>query len=337
MQMSKTFNIQHSTPNSQPVLIAGPTAAGKSEIALCLAGQLGGEIISVDSMQVYRGLDIGTAKPSPADRARVPHHLIDILDLTESFDAAQFARLAHRAVAEVQSRGRVPILCGGTGLYFKAFLDGLGDAPSADAKLRAELEAMPLEKLLEELREHDPAAYERIDRKNPRRVVRAVEVLRLTGRPFSEQKSRWGETTGEPGKFGMRRRVGALESGDMSPHSKVFCFTRSSDNLRKRIDARVDAMFARGLVDETRELLKHGLAENKTAMQAIGYRQVVEHLRGERALEETIELVKIRTRQFAKRQLTWFRAQKNLEWIELKPDESAEAVAASLRHRLDTA
>jgi tRNA dimethylallyltransferase len=128
-----------------PILIAGPTAVGKSEIAQRLAEQLGGEIISVDSMQVYRGLDIGTAKPSPAERARVPHHLIDICDLTESFDAAQFARLAHRAVAEIQSRGRVPILCGGTGLYFKAFLDGLGEAPSADAKLRAELEATPLE------------------------------------------------------------------------------------------------------------------------------------------------------------------------------------------------
>ncbi len=310
----------------QTILIAGPTAVGKSEIALRLARQLGGEIISADSMQVYRGLDIGTAKPSPAERARVPHHLIDICDLTDSFDAAQFARLAHRAVAEIQSRGRVPILCGGTGLYFKAFLDGLGEAPSANAKLRAELEAAPLKKLLEELRERDPAAYEKIDKKNPRRVIRAVEVLRLTGRPFSEQKSRWGETTGEPGKFGVRRRVGALESGDMSPHSKVFCFTRSSDDLHARINVRVDAMFARGLVDETRELLKHGLAQNKTAMQAIGYRQVVDYLRNEprklSGLEETIELVKVRTRQFAKRQLTWFRAQKNLEWIELKPDES---------------
>ena len=167
-----------------PIFIAGPTAVGKSEIALRLAEQLGGEIISADSMQVYRGLDIGTAKPSPADRARVPHHLIDICDLTESFDAAQFARLAHRAVAEIQSRGHVPVLCGGTGLYFKAFLEGLGEAPSADAKLRAELEAAPLENLLAELRERDPAAYEKIDKKNPRRVIRAVEVMRLTGKPF---------------------------------------------------------------------------------------------------------------------------------------------------------
>ena len=307
----------------QTILIAGPTAVGKSEIALRLAGQLGGEIISVDSMQVYRGLDIGTAKPSPADRARVPHHLIDISDLTKSFDAAQFARLAHRAVSEIQSRGHVPILCGGTGLYFRAFLDGLGEAPSADAKLRAELEATPLEKLLEELRERDPAAYEKIDRKNPRRVIRAVEVIRLTGQPFSEQRSRWGETPGEPG-VGSSRRDDRTARRAVPTKTNFYCFMRTPADLHARINARVDAMFARGLVDETRELLKRGLEQNKTAMQAIGYRQVVEHLRGECPLAETIELVKVRTRQFAKRQLTWFRAQKNLEWIELKPDESLE-------------
>jgi len=305
------------TSNSHlPIFIAGPTAVGKSEIALRLAGQLGGEIISVDSMQVYRGLDIGTAKPSSADRARVPHHLIDICDLTESFDAAQFARLAHRTVAEIQSRGHVPVLCGGTGLYFKAFLEGLGEAPSADSKLRAELEATPLEKLLEELRERDPAAYEKIDKKNPRRVIRTVEVIRLTGKPFSEQRADW-----------------VTHHVSRTTHHFYF-FTRSSDDLHARINARVDAMFARGVVDETRELLKCGLAENKTALQAIGYRQVVEHLRGERSLPETIERVKIRTRQFAKRQWTWFRAQKNLEWIKLKPDEPLEAVVENLIHQL---
>ena len=292
--------------NSRPVLIAGPTAVGKSEIALRLAGQLGGEIISADSMQVYRGLDLGTAKPSPADRARVPHHLIDICDLTESFDAAQFARLAHRAVAEIQSRGRVPIFCGGTGLYFRAFLEGLGEAPPADAKLRAELEAAPLEKLLVELRERDPAAYGKIDKKNPRRVIRAVEVIRLTGQPVSAQRAEWN----------------TQHATRNTQH--FYCFSRSPADLHVRINARVDAMFARGLVDETRELLKHGLAENKTAMQAIGYRQVVEHLRGERSLTETIELVKIRSRQFAKRQLTWFRAQPGTQWIELKPDDPPE-------------
>ena len=290
-----------------PILIAGPTAVGKSAIALALAERIGGEIISVDSMQVYRGLDIGTAKPSPADRARVPHHLIDIRDLTESFDAAQFCRQAHRAVAEIQSRDHVPILCGGTGFYFKAFLEGIDAMPSADAKLRAELEATPLEKLLGELQKCDPATYGKIDKKNPRRVIRAVEVIRLTGKPFSGVQS--------------------PKSKVQSPMPKFVCLTRQSEDLRLRIDARVDEMFAQGLVNETRELLGHGLEQNKTAMQAIGYRQVVEHLRGERSLAETIELVRTRTRQFAKRQLTWFRAQKNLEWIELKPDESLENLA----------
>jgi tRNA dimethylallyltransferase len=333
------------TPISHlPILIAGPTAVGKSAIALQLAEQLGGEIISADSMQVYRGLDIGTAKPSPADRARVPHHLVDICDLTESFDAAQFARLAHRAVTEIRSRSHVPILCGGTGLYFKAFLEGLGKAPSADAKLRAELEATPLEKLLAELRERDPVTFKKIDKQNPRRVIRAVEVIRLTGKPFSPQRARWGETPDGSENFGVRRHVGALEGGDVSPHStvgsrgrsphqiKFYCFTRRPADLHARINARVDAMFAQGLVDETRELLKRGLEQNKTAMQAIGYRQVAEHLRGERSLAETIELVKIRTRQFAKRQLTWFRAQKGLEWIELQPDQSADSIVANLLH-----
>jgi tRNA dimethylallyltransferase len=294
----------------RPVLLAGPTAVGKSEIALRLAEQIGGDIVSADSMQVYRGLDLGTAKPSPADRARVPHHLIDICDLTEPFDAAQFARLAHRAVAEIQSRDRVPVLCGGTGLYFKAFLEGLGQAPPADAKLRAELEATPLEKLLDELRGRDPAAYEKIDKQNPRRVIRAMEVIRLTGKPFSQQRADWN--TPHVSRF--------------TPH--FYCFTRSPADLHARINARVDAMFARGLVDETRELLKCGLAQNKTAMQAIGYRQVVDYLRGEprklSGLPETIELVKIRTRQFAKRQLTWFRRQLDPEWIELKPDDPPE-------------
>src|ERR1017187_2509106 len=169
--MERTFNIQHSTFNPQPVFLAGPTAVGKSAIALLLAEQLGGEIISADSMQVYRGLDLGTAKPSPAERARVPHHLIDICNLTENFDAAQFIRLAQKAITEIQARGHVPIFCGGTGLYFKAFLSGLGEAPGTNPDLRAELEAASFEALLHELRERDPAAYEKIDKQNPRRVI----------------------------------------------------------------------------------------------------------------------------------------------------------------------
>jgi tRNA dimethylallyltransferase len=296
-----------------PIFIAGPTAVGKSEIALLLAEQLGGEIISTDSMQVYRGLDIGTAKPSPAECARVPHHLIDICDLTENFDAAQFIRRAQQAVTEIQTRGHVPIFCGGTGLYFKAFLSGLGEAPATNPELRAELEAALFEALLTELRERDPVAYEKIDKQNPRRVIRAVEVIRLTGKKFSEQRAVWKAQGAVPIK------------------EKSFCFTRPSADLRARINARAGAMFERGLIEETRASLQHGLAENKTAMQAIGYRQVVEYLRDEHSLTETIELVKSRTRQFAKRQLTWFRRHGNMVWIELKLGESVEEILPRLK------
>ncbi|MGA3267609.1 MAG: tRNA (adenosine(37)-N6)-dimethylallyltransferase MiaA [Verrucomicrobiota bacterium] len=309
-----------------PVFIAGPTAVGKSGIAMFLAQQLGGEIISVDSMQVYRGLDIGTAKPSPADRARVPHHLIDICGLSESFDVAQFVRRAQAAVTDLQSRRRVPIFCGGTGLYFKAWLSGLGEAPSANPVLRAELEAMPFEALLRELHESDPRTYENIDKQNPRRVIRAVEVIRLTGKPFSAQRAEWQKEKSEPSH---RDDQTAQLAAPAKPN--VFCLTRPAADLVARINARVDQMFQRGLVDETRALLQSGLEQNKTAMQAIGYRQVVEHLHGERSLAETIELVKMRTRQFAKRQLTWFRRYGNCRWLELPPGESIEVSAQRIR------
>jgi tRNA dimethylallyltransferase len=199
-----------------PIFLAGPTAVGKSAIALALAEKIGGEIITADSMQVYRGLDIGTAKPSPAERARVPHHLIDVCELHEAFDAAQFIRLAEKAVVEIQSRGRVPVFCGGTGLYFKAFISGLGEAPATDPTLRAELETAPFEALLHELRECDPAAYEKIDKQNPRRVVRAVEVIRLTGKRFSEQRAEWKAES-------EKRKV-----------EKFFCFTRPAVDLHQR-------------------------------------------------------------------------------------------------------
>ncbi len=298
-------------PHSGLLCLAGATATGKSEVALLLAERLGGEIISVDSMQVYRGLDIGTAKPGPAERTRVPHHLIDVAEIDEAFDAAQFARLARAAVKDIQARGKLPILCGGTGLYFKAFMEGVGDAPPADAKLRAELESAPMEELLRELEAKDPETFSKIDRKNPRRVIRALEVIRLTGRPFSEQRAAWSDS---PSSFLLHP-------------SSFFGVVRDPEDLHARINARVDLMFRRGLVEEVRELLKRGLAENKTAMQAIGYRQVVEHLRGERGLPETIELVKIRTRQFAKRQMTWFRRHAPVKWLAVGPKETVESVA----------
>jgi tRNA dimethylallyltransferase len=282
------------------LLIAGPTAVGKTEVALQLAERLGGEIISVDSMQVYRGLDIGTAKPTPEERARVPHHLIDILDSHETFDAAQFVRRASDAVADIQSRKRLPILCGGTGLYFKAWLEGIGQAPPGDPALRAQLEQLPLDVLLKELQKADPETFERIDQKNPRRVIRAIEVIRLTGKPFSKQRAR---RPAKPAPF--------------------FVLQRDRADLHRRIDQRVDQMFARGLIEETKRA-----ANNPAARVALGYRQVIEHLEGRRNLTETIALVKLRTRQYAKRQLTWFRHQAEAEWVDA--DEAGRVIGSRL-------
>lgn len=296
----------------RPIFLAGPTAIGKSGAALLLAEQIGGEIISVDSMQVYRGLDIGTAKPTPAERARVPHHLIDVAELNEPFDAAKFVALASKAVTEIQSRGRTPIFCGGTGLYFRAYLEGIGDAPGSDETLRAELEAASLDALLAELERHDPVTFARIDRDNARRVVRAVEVIRLTGKPFSEQRSAWSNETPAVNR------------------ETIFVLARTSEDLVARIHARVDEMFVLGLLSETRWLVELGLEQNKTAMQAIGYRQVVEHLRGQRSFAETVELVKIKTRQYAKRQRTWFRGLSNAKVIEIQSGDSAGEIVRRL-------
>ena len=305
------------TPELRPVLLGGPTAVGKSAVALLLAERLNGEIISADSMQVYRGLDIGTAKPSAEERRRIPHHLLDVVGLDEAFDAAQFLRRAQWAVQEIQGRGRVPIFCGGTGLYLQAWRQGLGTAPPADSGVRAELEALPADERLRELAARDPVAFATIDQQNPRRVIRALEVIRLTHRPFSEQRSVW-----EP---------------DRAPLAGEFFFglVRPGAELQERIAKRVDAMFRAGLVAETERLLAQGLAENQTAMQAIGYRQVVEHLRGAATLAETIEAVKIRTRQFAKRQMTWFKRQAPVDWIEVKPGDSAEMTVAEILRRME--
>ena len=293
--------------------LVGPTASGKSAVALRLAEELNAEIVSVDSMQVYRGMDFGTAKPSMQDRLRIPHHLIDVVEVTSPFDAAQFVSLARQAVQDIRERGRLPILCGGTGLYLKAFLDGLGRAPGSDAAVRVELESRPLGELLQELARRDPLTYERIDRQNARRVIRALEVIRITGEAYSLQRADWLK-------------------GQAEQHTAViFGIERSATDIQRRIATRVDVMFKQGLVAETETLLKAGLAQNRTALQALGYRQVVEHLQGLRSLGDTIALVKTRTRQFAKRQMTWFRRQLPICWIRAEPTDSAGHVAAVLK------
>lgn len=299
----------------QPVILAGATASGKSDVAVELAERIGGEIVSVDSMQVYRGLEIGVAKPTVMMRERVRHHLLDVVGLEETFDAAMFVRHSAEAIQDISGRGRVPIFCGGTGLYFNAWLNGLGTAPAPDPVLRAELEAMPLPALLDELARKDWQTFDEIDVANHRRVVRAVEVIRLTGKPFSTQRAAWPE------------RAPALVG-------RSFGLQRPREELVRRIERRVDGMFAAGLVEETRRLLECGLAGNRTAMQAIGYRQVVEHLRGERGMRETVEVVKAKTRQYARRQSTWFQGQMDLEWVEVGAVETAAETASRIAARM---
>lgn len=291
----------------RPLYLCGPTAIGKSAAALELAVRLNAEIISVDSMQVYRGMDLGTAKPSAVERAAIRHHLIDVIGFAETFDAGRFVELARAAETEIISRGKSPLYCGGTGLYFNALLQGLGESPASDPKLRAELEAIPLATLLEELRAGDAAAYESIDRSNPRRVVRALEVIRLTGKPFAESRIPWREID-----------------------APILGLEMDREDLNARIDARVDAMFRNGLVEETKSLLNAGLRENRTAPQALGYKQVIDHLDGKLSLAETIALVKVRTRQFAKRQMTWFKRQLPVQWLQISPEEKPAQIATRL-------
>ena len=290
-----------------PVFVGGPTASGKSRLCMELAERIHGEIISVDSMQVYRGLDIGTAKVSKSDQQRNPHHLIDIVDPGDLFNVGNFLTEAGKAMECIQLKGRVPIFCGGTGLYFKAFFEGLSDLPSGDITLRKELLKTPLRQLIEELHEKDPLSYRTIDLKNRRRVERAIEVIRLSGRPFSELKG--------------QRKPGYV-SGNTAPEAFLpepvsFCITRERESLCERINSRVDEMFRLGLIEETENLLNNGVDSACTAMQALGYRQVIEYLKGLRSLPETIELVKSRTRQFSRRQKTWFQNQCSADWITL--------------------
>lgn len=277
-------------------------------MALRLASMTGGEVVTVDSMQIYRGLDIGTAKPGPGERGEAPHHLLDVVEPDAPFDTGRFRMLALEVVQAILNRGRLPVLCGGTGLYFKALLYGLDAMPRGEGTLRAELEGTPLPELVAELRSRDPAASARIDLANPRRVQRAVELLRLTGRPLEDSRRCWGS---------VPDRVSGM----------VLLLERDRADLAARIDRRVEQMFASGLVEETRGLLARGLGGNRTAMQAIGYRQVVEHLGGERDLAATVACVKQRTRQLARRQMTWFRHQLPCRPVPVEREERAELTA----------
>ena len=300
-------------PAAALVVVVGPTASGKSALALRVARARAGEIVSCDSLQVYRGLDIGSAKPTREERAEVRHHLVDVADPAEAFSAASYARLARAALGHIAARGRLPIVAGGTGLYLRALLQGLFEGPSRDEAFRGRLEALAgrfgdarLHRLLARL---DPEAAARIRPRDRVRVVRALEVYRVTGRPISEQ-----QRSGSEPLRGFRGLVVGLDPGRAE--------------LRKAVEARTREMFARGLVEEVRGLLGAGYAAGLRPLRAIGYRQAVAVARGEMSVAEAEDATVTETMRFAKRQRTWFRHQQpDVEWF----THADEAFVAVLR------
>jgi tRNA dimethylallyltransferase len=285
------------------VVIVGPTAVGKTEISLQLAERVSGEIISSDSRLFYRGMQIGTAKPSKEELARVQHHLIDVTDPDDAWSLAVFQRAAGDAVREIHARGNMPFLVGGTGQYVRAVMEGW-DLPEqeSDPGLRDALEQWALEVGAKSLHERlgvlDPAAAEVIQYQNVRRTVRALEVIFRTGRRFSEQRQR-----------------------SQSPYSLLIVgLTRPRPELYARIDERIEQMVAEGLLDEVRELLKKGYSADLPSMSAIGYREMIAHLNGEISLDEAVVRMKRSTRQFVRRQANWFKtADPNIHWFEVGP------------------
>lgn len=301
------------------VFIVGPTAAGKSDVGIALAELIGGEIVSLDSMAVYRGMDIGTAKPSEEQRQRVPHHLIDIVDPWEEYSVAKYLADANECLQQIRARGKVPLFVGGTPLYLKAVLRGLFEGPEADWEFRHHWRMLadtnPPGFLHAELMKVDPASASRLHPHDWRRLIRALEVYHKTGRPLSE----WQSQFEKPRREAMGR---------------VIVLDWPRDILYRRIDARVDLMFERGLVAEVRRIASLGKGFGRTASQALGYREVLAHLSGAMDLEETRTTVKTRTRQFAKRQLTWFRHLEECRFVSVEepfqPAEIAQQIARDL-------
>jgi tRNA dimethylallyltransferase len=277
-------------------VILGPTAVGKSELAVQLAEKVGGEIVGADAFQIYEGLDILSAKPDASLRARVPHHLIGEIPRGRSFDVATFRTIALERIAEIASRGAVPIICGGAGLYVRALTHGISTAlPSADADLRARLETEPLDALVKQLVALDPAAT--VDMQNRRRVVRALEVCILTGKPFSSFREEWND----------------------GPTVRGVILSRPREALHLRIEQRTEAMFAAGVVAEVAAAGDLG----PTASQMLGLREIQAHIAGDLSLNACKAAIALATRQYAKRQATWFRRERGYTWMDLSTEPDA--------------
>lgn len=302
------------------IAILGCTASGKGEVGRALAHRLGGEIISVDSMKVYRGLDIGTAKPSPSERAATPHHLIDVADPWESFSAARFAAEADAAVAGIHARGRPVIAVGGTVMYFKFLYEGAFEGPDADPTIRAAIRsraaAIGAEALHAELARVDPQAAGRIHRNDLRRIERALEVFQLTGRPISALQTQWDGAT-------VRRPDWSWT---------LIGLHREREEANRRINQRVRRMVAAGLVEEARRIWSDPRGVSRQARQAVGYAELFEHFEGRCDLAYAIEQIKIHSRRLAKQQRTWLKRLAGIAWIPMSgaADDTPRAVEAIL-------
>jgi tRNA dimethylallyltransferase len=278
------------------LVIIGATASGKSELAMEVARRTGAEILSVDSMQVYRHMNVGTAKPAPAEREKVPHHLIDVVDPSELFTAARFVQLADEAIADAAQR-RVPLIAtGGTPMYFKALFQGMFEGPSANPALRDRLRLMGNQALHQKLLTIDPDAAQRIHVNDTMRLVRAIEVHELTGQSITSLQQEWSRET-------------------MRHPAQWIGLDWDREVLNRRINARMKTMMDAGWLEETRSLLDRYGQLSRTASEATGYQELIEHLQGKKTLEEATEQIKIATRQLARRQMKWFRRFPNVHWM----------------------
>ncbi len=286
---------------SRLLCLLGPTAVGKTEIAIQLAQRLNAEIVSVDSRQIYRQMDIGTAKPTLEEQQAARHHLIDCVDISQPFSVADYQSVADAAIADIQNRGKRVLLVGGAGLYFRAIVEGLFEGPGANPALRKRLEAEAaqngVDSLHKRLQTCDPASADRIHPNNLVRVIRALEVYELTGTPMSELQQQW-----RPEK----QRYPFIAFGLTMPRVLLY----------RRIEQRVDVMLANGLIAEVESLLAAGYARDSVALQSFGYRELIAYLDGDCTYLDAISQLKQNTRRFAKRQLTWFRKDTRIEWLD---------------------
>jgi len=307
--------------NPAKILILGVTASGKGRVAFELAKNMGAEIVSIDSMKVYRRMDIGTAKPPKEARQRIRYHLIDVIEPSESFSVGKFLDLAYDAIEQITGHNKHIIAVGGTALYIKAFLYGLFKGPAADQQIRIELkkraETEGLKHLYQELTQVDPVAAERISPKDAKRIIRALEVYQLTGKPISSFQKQWDSLA-----------VNGTATNDRGQNSgwTIIGLGREKTEESRRINARVKKMIADGLVDEVNSLLAEEKPLSPQARSAIGYAEIIDYLNGRHSLEEAVELIKRNTRRLAKHQRTWFKTFRNINWIDIEPDESAEKI-----------